>query len=62
LGGGYQKVYGSVIVNQLNNDGPRNLEGVVFGNAKMAYSKEALDLVQRLLSQRSIKTSSVRER
>jgi hypothetical protein len=62
VGGGSQKVYGSVVVNELHNDGPNNLEGVVFGNAKMAYSKEALDLVERLLSQKSLKTSSIRDR
>src|SRR5215813_1245637 len=58
LGGGYQSVYGATVVNELHNDGTANLEGDIRGNANLLYSKEALDLVQNLLSRRLVTTSS----
>jgi hypothetical protein len=61
-GGGNQAIWGSVIVNELRNDGSTNLEGDIRGNAKIAYSKEALDLVANLLARRFLQTYSVRER
>ena len=61
-GGGNKAIYGSVIVNELRDDGNRNLEGDIRGNAKMAYSTEALDLVKNLLAKRLTHTYSVRER
>src|SRR4029453_17143533 len=45
-GGGYQNVYGTVIVNEMNNNESPNLEGEITGNAKLLYSKEALDKVR----------------
>jgi len=57
-GGGYQSVYGATVVNELHNDGTANLEGDIRGNANLLYSKEALDLVQNLLSRRLVTTSS----
>jgi Tfp pilus assembly protein PilX len=57
-GGGNQVVYGATVVNELHNDGSANLEGDIRGNAKLTYSKEALDLVQNLLSRRLVTTSS----
>jgi Tfp pilus assembly protein PilX len=57
-GGGYQSVYGATVVNELHNDGLANLEGDIRGNANLLYSKEALDLVQNLLSRRLVTTSS----
>jgi Tfp pilus assembly protein PilX len=57
-GGGNQVVYGATIVNELHNDGSSNLEGDIRGNAKLTYSKEALDLVQNLLSRRLVTTTS----
>ena len=57
-GGGYQSVYGATVVNELHNDGSSNLEGDIRGNANLLYSKEALDLVQNLLSRRLVSTSS----
>ena len=57
-GGGHQAVYGATIVNELHNDGSTNLEGDIRGNASLLFSKEALDLVQNLLSRRLVTTSS----
>jgi len=57
-GGGNQAVYGATIVNELHNDGSTNLEGDIRGNASLLYSREALDLVQNLLSRRLVTTSS----
>ena len=57
-GGGGQAVYGATIVNELHNDGSTNLEGDISGNAKLLYSKEALDLVQNSLGRRLVTTSS----
>jgi Tfp pilus assembly protein PilX len=57
-GGGYQSVYGATVVNELHNDGTANLEGDIRGNANLLYSKEALDLVQNLLSRRLVTTTS----
>ncbi|PYM96072.1 MAG: hypothetical protein DME04_03005 [Candidatus Rokuibacteriota bacterium] len=57
-GGGSQAVYGATIVNELHNDGSTNLEGDIRGNASLLYSREALDLVQNLLSRRLVTTSS----
>jgi Tfp pilus assembly protein PilX len=57
-GGGYQSVYGATVVNELHNDGLANLEGDIRGNANLLYSKEALDLVQNLLSRRLVTTTS----
>jgi hypothetical protein len=57
-GGGNQVVYGATVVNELHNDGLSNLEGDIRGNAKLTYSKEALDLVQNLLSRRLVTTSA----
>jgi hypothetical protein len=61
-GGGAQSVLGGVIVNELNSDGGTNLEGDVIGNAKIAYSKEALDLVTQGLSRRLNATYNWREK
>ena len=57
-GGGYQSIYGATIVNELHNDGTANLEGDIRGNTNLLYSKEALDLVQNLLSRRLVSTTS----
>jgi len=57
-GGGHQSVYGATIVNELHNDGLSNLEGDIRGNAELLYSREALDLVQNLLSRRLVTTTS----
>jgi Tfp pilus assembly protein PilX len=57
-GGGYQSVYGATVVNELHNDGQANLEGDIRGNANLLYSKEALDLVQNLLSRRLVTVTS----
>lgn len=57
-GGGSQSVYGATIVNELNNDGPANLEGDIRGNANLLYSSEALALVQNALSRRLVSTNS----
>jgi hypothetical protein len=43
LGGGDQQVCGAVISNETSTD-PGFLEGVVTGNAKIRYSRQALDL------------------
>ena len=51
-------MYGATIVNELHNDGSTNLEGDIRGNANLLYSREALDLVQNLLSRRLVTTSS----
>jgi Tfp pilus assembly protein PilX len=61
-GGGNQSVLGGVVVNELHSDGSTNLEGDIRGNAKMAYSKEALDLVTLGLSRRLTSTYSWREK
>ncbi len=68
-GGGNQNILGGVIVNELRNDDPTvrnqtiiNLEGNITGNAKMAYSKQALDLVQNGLARRMTTTTSWREK
>jgi hypothetical protein len=61
-GGGNQSVLGGVVVNELGSDGSTNLEGDVSGNAKMAYSKEALDLVTLGLSRRLTSTYNWREK
>ena len=55
-GGGDQSVYGAVIVNETNTDGPTNLEGDVRGNASLLYSREALDLVANRLGRRLVAT------
>ena len=57
-GGGSQAVYGSVVVNEMHDDGLANIEGDVVGNASLLYSREALDLVQDGLSRRLVTSSS----
>jgi hypothetical protein len=44
-GGGDKAVWGAVIVNELSNDGPTNLEAEISGNSKIFYSSQALGLV-----------------
>lgn len=48
LGGGNQSVYGAVISNEMVDEQPGFREGVVTGNAKLKYSKQALDLVRNM--------------
>jgi len=60
-GGGNQEVFGAVIVNELNDTGQNNLEGEVKGNAKIYYSKEALDLVVNRRGRRFMAIYSWRE-
>src|SRR5262245_5516111 len=44
MGGGEQSVYGAVVSNEMSSDEkPGFLEGLFAGNAKIRYSKEALD-------------------
>ncbi|MBI4271608.1 MAG: hypothetical protein HY615_14835 [Candidatus Rokubacteria bacterium] len=57
-GGGSQSVYGSVVVNELNDDGTANVEGDVRGNASMLYSRQALQLVEDALSRRLVTSYS----
>ena len=57
-GGGSQSVYGSVVVNELNDDGTANVEGDVRGNASMLYSRQALQLVEDALSRRFVTSYS----
>jgi hypothetical protein len=51
-GGGNQSIWGSVIVNELANDGTANLEADISGNAKIFYSTQALNLVMNALGGR----------
>jgi Tfp pilus assembly protein PilX len=51
-GGGNQSIWGSVIVNELANDGSTNLEADIAGNAKMFYSTEAINTVMNGLGGR----------
>ncbi|PYN70543.1 MAG: hypothetical protein DMD93_01740 [Candidatus Rokuibacteriota bacterium] len=57
-GGGNQAVYGATIVNELHSDGSTNLEGDIRGNAKLLFSKEALDLVQDGIGRRLVRPYS----
>jgi hypothetical protein len=61
-GDGHSGIWGSVIVNELRNDGATNLEGDIRGNAKIAYSTEALDLVKNKLARRLTQLASWREK
>jgi hypothetical protein len=61
-GGGSNGIYGAVVVNELRNDGATNLEGDIRGNAKIAYSKDALDLVTNALSRKLIQMTAWREK
>ena len=51
-GGGNQSIWGSVIVNELTNDGNVNVEADIAGNAKMFYSTEAINTVMNGLGGR----------
>ena len=51
-GGGNQSIFGTVIVNELNNDGSANLEADISGNASIFYSTQANDLVMNGLGGR----------
>jgi Tfp pilus assembly protein PilX len=57
-GGGYQSVYGTAIVNEVNASEAPQLEGEVTGNANLLYSSEALTLVRNLLLRRFVRTYS----
>ena len=57
-GGGAQAIYGSVVVNEMNDDGTANVEGDVRGNASMLYSRQALQLVEDALSRRFVTSYS----
>lgn len=61
-GAGNSAIYGAIVVNELRNDGVVNLEGDIRGNAKIAYSTEALDLVKNALSRRLAQMTSWREK
>jgi hypothetical protein len=61
-GDGHSGIWGSVIVNELRNDGATNLEGDIRGNAKIAYSTEALELVKNKLARRLTQLASWREK
>lgn len=61
-GDGNSAVYGAIVVNELRNDGVVNLEGDIRGNAKIAYSTEALDLVTNRLARRLAQMTSWREK
>jgi Tfp pilus assembly protein PilX len=58
LGGGFQSVYGTAIVNEMNNNEAPNLEGEVTGNASLLYSRDAIDTVRNALINRYVKTYS----
>lgn len=51
-GGGNQEIHGTVVVNELNNDGSTNLEADISGNAKILYSTQAINLVMNGLGGR----------
>jgi Tfp pilus assembly protein PilX len=57
-GGGYQSVYGTTIVNEMNASETPQLEGEVTGNANLLYSNEAITLVRNLLLRRMVRTYS----
>jgi hypothetical protein len=57
-GGGYQSVYGTAIVNEMNNNETPQLAGEIQGNANLLYSNEALTLVRNLLLRRFVRTYS----
>lgn len=57
-GGGSQAVYGTAIVNELNNNETPNLEGEVTGNASLLFSNQAITLVRDLLTRRFVRTYS----
>jgi len=61
-GDGNSAVYGAIIVNEMRTDGAVNLEGDIRGNAKIAYSREALDLVQNRLARRLTQMVAWREK
>jgi Tfp pilus assembly protein PilX len=58
LGGGFQRIYGTAIVSELNNNEAPNLEGEITGNASLLYSKDAIDTVRNALINRFVKTYS----
>lgn len=51
-GGGNQSIFGTVIVNELNNDGSTNLEADISGNASIFYSTDAINTVMNGLGGR----------
>ena len=53
-GGGSNGIYGAVVFNEMRDDGSTNLEGDIVGNAKIAYSKDALDLVTSALARKFV--------
>ena len=61
-GGGTQTVLGAMIVNETRGDGGANLESDPASRARMAYSKEAMDLVSLGLTRRLTTLYSWREK
>ena len=60
LGGGFQEVYGSVVVNETATDEAAGYrEGVITGNAKIKYSAQGIDLARS--SRRLVSMSGWRE-
>jgi Tfp pilus assembly protein PilX len=53
-GGGNQSIFGTVVVNELNNDGAANLEADISGNASIFYSSQANNLVMNGLGGRRL--------
>jgi hypothetical protein len=47
MGGGNQEVYGAVLINETSADGPGFREEVFSGNAKVHFSRKALENAQR---------------
>jgi Tfp pilus assembly protein PilX len=49
LGGGNKELYGAVIVNETDQDGPSYREDVIQGTSSLRYSRSALDLARQLM-------------
>ena len=49
LGGGNKELYGSVLINETNYDGPSYREDVVQGASVLRYSSSALNVAKQLM-------------
>jgi Tfp pilus assembly protein PilX len=49
MGGGNKDVYGSVIINEMDRDGPSYREDVIQGSSSIRYSRSALNVARQLI-------------
>jgi hypothetical protein len=57
LGGGNKHVYGSVLINETDHDGPSYREDVFQGASHVRYSRSALALARQLMPAAALSSS-----